>query len=746
MPGLKLGTLTVHLRAEGRQYFETMGRATRALQSASAHMSRLASTLWFRVTLPIAGVGIAAAKSFATFDDAMTQSLSIMENVSKGMERDMRDLALSLSQQTGRAAAESARSYYYLASAGLDAKQSIEALPVVTKFATAGMFDMADATWLLAGSQGALGMRFKDSRQNMAAMLQISDELIKANTLANATTRQFAEALGTQAGAAMKAFNIPLEEGLGVLAAYADQMIVGADAGVMFSRMIRLMTRGFDRQRDAWRKYGLDIYRSNGELRSMVEIIRDLTEVLGNLSTEQRTAMLWQLGFEARSQQALLPLLKRADALERYTKALKESGGYTQRVYEKQLRSFGVQMRIVWQNIKNAGIAIGEVLAPGLRSLGGRIKEITTWFKGLDESSQLFAVRMAAIVAAAGPIMKGLLALKGAIFALASPFFAAIAVVYLFRIVWKENIFEIKDYWFSFVDDIKEYWGKGWDWIVARAKKAFKALGIEIPKERTAGEWVTQILSWVAKPALWAHKTMLRSIPAMSAALGGKTDFSKSLWGNTKDAAARFMKEWKEWGNILDNLGSILKDKVVGTSKDAVTKIKDTAKDIWGALTSPDVQAEIKAEIEKLLKGMKEDIKSGVESISKMFWGIFGEKPKEPQSWMKTPWGLAKEFGKRIWEEGKKWYKEGMPLPIGKAEEEGTREVGRAGATLAQQLQEALRTVTGTAYQVFSPSLVGAGAYMGPSPSERIQQEQLREMKKQTKYQQEMSEKMEPIE
>ncbi len=735
MPGLKLGTLTVHLRAEGRQYFETMSRATRVLQSASANMARLASTMWFRVTLPIAGVGIAAAKSFATFDDAMTQSLAIMGNVSKGMERDMRNLALSLSQQTGRAATESARSYYYLASTGLDAKQSIEALPVVTKFATAGMFDMADATWLLAGSQGALGMRFKDSRQNMVAMLKISDQLIKANTLANATTRQFAEALGTQAGAAMKAFNIPLEEGLGVLAAYADQMIVGADAGVMFSRMIRLMTRGFDRQRDAWRKYGLDIYRSNGELRSMVEIIRDLTEVLGNLSTEQRTAVLWQLGFEARSQQALLPLLKRADALERYTKALKESGGYTQRVYEKQLRSFGVQMRIVWQNIKNAGIAIGEVLAPGLRSLGGRIKEITTWFKELDKSSQLFVVRIAAITAAAAPVMMAISALEKAfktikkvVLAIKLPILAIFAAIYFVRAAWNANIFGMRDYWKGFLTNLKE----GWEWF----KGATKII-LEWLKDAWISAWDKiwehaqpiiekmgrSVYGFLQKAGKWTKekgKSVARffGIEYEVGVFGERFEFySKVIWEIIKEAYKNAKESW--------NLGKIILSEI-------------------GSEVGKSFKEEMKRWMEEAKKQMESDLKWITESISKMFWGIFGEKPKEPQSWMKTPWGLAKEFGKRMWEEGKKWYKEGMPLPIGKAEEEGTREVGRAGATLVQQLQEALRTVTSPAYQVFRPSLVGAGAYMGPA--ERIQQEQLNEMKKQTRYQQKMSEKMEPIE
>ena len=96
-------------------------------------------------------------KTFAGFDDALNQSLAIMGDVSDAMRKDMAQAAKDVARETRFNATDAAESYFFLASAGLDAKQSIEALPQVAQFAQAGMFDMAQATDLLTDAQSALG-------------------------------------------------------------------------------------------------------------------------------------------------------------------------------------------------------------------------------------------------------------------------------------------------------------------------------------------------------------------------------------------------------------------------------------------------------------------------------------------------------------------------------------------------------------------------------------------------------------
>jgi len=402
---LDLGNLLVHLRMNVTQYMAAMNTVEAKMKVVSTKMISMGRAMSMRVTLPLVAMGYASVRAFSKFDDAMTKSLAIMQDITPQLRQEMENLAVTISTRGVTSATDLAKSYFFLASAGLDAQQSMASLAAVERFAVAGAFDMALATDLATDAQSALGLTVKDAQQNLVNMTRVTDVLTGANTLANASTRQFSEALTSQAGPAMKAYGIELEEGVAVLAAYADQGIKAQRAGNMFSRMLRLMTKGFQDNREAWRYFGISIYDATGELKPFYTIIRDLSRVLTVMSTEQRTASLAMLGFQARSQQAILPLLGLQDRIRDYNKELLEMGGITERVYKKQLKSFSSQMKILWNQIKSVGRDIGHILAPSILHLNEKIKNLIRSWKELNESTRLWIVRIGLIVAAIGPLM-----------------------------------------------------------------------------------------------------------------------------------------------------------------------------------------------------------------------------------------------------------------------------------------------------------------------------------------------------
>jgi TP901 family phage tail tape measure protein len=127
-----------------------------------------------------------------------------MGDLTKTMEKDMSDAAREVAKVTTFSAEQAAESFFFLASAGLDAEASIAALPRVAQFAQAGMFDMSRATDLLTDAQSALGLTIRDDAvKNMENMIKVSDVLVRANTLSNATVEQFSTSLTTKAGPAL---------------------------------------------------------------------------------------------------------------------------------------------------------------------------------------------------------------------------------------------------------------------------------------------------------------------------------------------------------------------------------------------------------------------------------------------------------------------------------------------------------------------------------------------------------------
>ena len=402
---LDLGSLFVHLKLDGAQFNRAINQAETRMKEMAHKMGTLGRNMTMKLTLPLTLMGGAATKAFASFDEAMTRSLAIMNEVGPVMGRTMEELALSMAREGVTSATDLAKSYFYLASAGLSAEQSMAALGTVEAFAVAGAFDMAQATDLLTDAQSALGLTVKDAHQNMINMTRVGDVLVKANTLANATTEQFSKALTSQAGPAMKAYGVSLEDGVAVLAAYADQGIKAERAGNLFGRMLRLTTKGFLDNTEAWQSFGLNIFDAQGELKDMHVIVEDLSGVIGEMSTQQRILTLDLLGFQARSQQAILPLIGLGDRIKDYREEMIAAGGTMDTVKERQLKAFTSQMKIFKNNVVEAGIALGSALAPVLVAVTGYMKKLLQSWTNASSALQKWVAGLGLLLAAIGPVL-----------------------------------------------------------------------------------------------------------------------------------------------------------------------------------------------------------------------------------------------------------------------------------------------------------------------------------------------------
>ena len=317
----------------------------------------------------VAGIGIASVKAFADFDAAMNQSLAIMGDVSDALRKDMSDAAREVAKATTFSAKEAAESYFFLASAGLDAEQSIAALPKVAAFAQAGMFDMARATDLLTDAQSALGLSSDDVTENLANMSQLGDVLVKANTLANASVEQFASALTNKAAASMRTLNMEMEEGVSVLAVFADQGLKGEAAGTAFNATMLGLTKNARTNAGAFKALGVEVFDSTGELNSMADIVAQLEAGLDGMSTEQVEATLSGLGLTRQALDGTKALLGNSEALREYEGELRNAGGTVDEIAEKQLQTFSAQLQLLGSRITDVGIEIGSKLTPILMDL-----------------------------------------------------------------------------------------------------------------------------------------------------------------------------------------------------------------------------------------------------------------------------------------------------------------------------------------------------------------------------------------
>lgn len=648
MLGLDLGNLLVHIRGEDLQFQAVIARSKAALLSLQARAKTTAKVV-AAAGLIIGGAGL---KAYASFDDAMVRSTAIMGELADETEDNMRRIARSLARDGIQSAKQLADSYFYLASAGLDAQQSMAALPVVQAFATAGAFDMARATDLVTDAQSALGLTVRNAAQNMKNMSRVADVLVRANTLANASTEQFSVALTTQAGPALKAYKVSIEEGVAVLAGYADQGIKAERAGSMFSRMLRLMTRGFNENRQAWARFGLTIWDARGNLRPIADIVRDLTSALGAMSTESKTVALDMLGFQARSQQAILPLLGMADRIARYFKELKQAAGVNLDVAAKQLRSFGNQLRIMWNQLKDVAIGIGEVLAPHVLRLNETIQKGLRWWYKLDIQVRTMTIEIGALASvcsvatlAMGGLLKMMKWLAAPILKLTGltnvwvlAVIAAVAIVYALRAAWKQGAEQIKQN----MEALAVVFQDTWEWlantlignllvqIVMSFKRAFDTIRLGWR------EFIADIASGVIGATKWiaAMGSGIKKAWTNLSAAGAIQDLKDGIAEANEAFAVGFTEAWQVNKEQADAFAQYTKEKFETVPlylKAVVEGYGETVKSLGEAM-----RAQFKEDMDWLIEYFNLAKRGMTEQEAKqMVTDKAIEKLKQAWSWMK---------------------------------------------------------------------------------------------------------------
>jgi len=356
-----VATLDVILAASTKRFEKGMKRARFAISGLTGALGGLG------VSLGVGGIFAKATQSANDFQVAMTNSLAIMGDVSDTMRTEMVSAAQQMASQTRFSAKEGADAYFFLASAGFSAEQSIASLNTVAKFGQAGNFDLATATDLLTDAQSALGLTVSDATENMRNMTRVGDVLTKANTIANATVEQFSRSLTNKAGPALRNVNKSLEEGVAVLAVFADQGIKGEQAGTALAIVLRELQTAAIKNAKTWQGWNLSVFDSQGKMRNVANIIRDLNAKFSRMTDEQKKMTVAQLGFTDKSFGFIQSLLGQEDAIRKYQRELMNAGGTMEEVADKQLTPFMKKVNELKSVFETFSI---EVFTPILDSLG----------------------------------------------------------------------------------------------------------------------------------------------------------------------------------------------------------------------------------------------------------------------------------------------------------------------------------------------------------------------------------------
>ena len=403
-----LENLIIRLMGDSTQYQKVLTDAAAKTKEATRQIQEQGLSMTKKLTLPVAAVGTLGVMEFAKFDQAMTEAFAKMGVQAPAVTKQMEDMAkgLAMSGEVRFSPAELAKGYEELASAGLDAEQSMAALPMVSKLAQAGAFDVGVAVKQVTGAMASFGAMSKDPAVFGANLEKFSDVIVGVANETTTGVEEVARAMAADAAVAAKGYGMELETLGAILGVYAQQNKDAEEAGNLTGRAVRLMTASFVKNRADWKAMGVDIADAEGNFIKFPDAIAKLETALTGLSDVERIKALDKLGFETLAQKSILPLIGMSDELKRQ-EAIYRKNGTTAEMARIQMMSWSNQMAVFRNHLSVVAIELGKVLAPMVSRLTEILKQGLIWWRGLSDGTKQFIINAALIAAAIGPLLTG---------------------------------------------------------------------------------------------------------------------------------------------------------------------------------------------------------------------------------------------------------------------------------------------------------------------------------------------------
>ena len=393
-----------------RQQMQTLADSSQSMgsrfQAAGSMLTSAGSTLTTHVTLPLVGIGTASVKTAADFESSMS-NVQALSGATGSELQQLSDLAKEMGATTQFSASECADALGYMALAGWDTQQSMDALPGVLNLAAASGMDLANASDAVTDILSAFGMQASDA--GMAA-----DQFAYAQANANTSADQLTEAM-SNCGVNANGFGQDLTQTNAVLMALSNEMLKGAPAGTALSAVFRDMGNAMKDGCIQIGKTKVQITDSKGNFLDMTEIIKGVEKATNGMSESERQAALSST-FTADSIKAMGILLNEgSDKVAGYADQLENCGGSAEKMAEVMNDNLNGQITTLKSALEGAAISIGEALLPMIKGLVSVLQGALTWFNGLNSGVKTTIVTVGLVVAAIGPLLLILGSLASAI-------------------------------------------------------------------------------------------------------------------------------------------------------------------------------------------------------------------------------------------------------------------------------------------------------------------------------------------
>lgn len=395
--------IVIRLMADTASYEAAMTRAgstARTVASGMENTGRKSALIASGMTaagLAVAAFGVAAVKMAADFDQKMSTVQANTGATSAQLDQ-LRAAAIEAGASTVYSASDSADAINDLGKAGMS----------VTDILTGGLSGALN----LAASDG---MAVGDAAEYMANALsmfhlkgsqasQVADTLAAGAGKAVGNVSDFGEALNN-CGAQANSFGMNVQETTGVLALFAQNGTIGAEAGTQLNSMLMKLAAPSTEASNTMKELGISAYDAQGHFVGMTKFAGQLQKAEKGLTDEQRNQANATI-FGSYAIKAANYLYEAGESgVNKWTKAVSESGYAAEQAAAKNNNLKG-DLENLSGSMESLMISVGEGAQGPLRKMVQGLDTLIDAFAGLPSGAQQTLVVMASLAGVFGAVHK----------------------------------------------------------------------------------------------------------------------------------------------------------------------------------------------------------------------------------------------------------------------------------------------------------------------------------------------------
>lgn len=386
--------IVIRLMADTASYEASMTRAgstARSVASGMENTGRKSALITSGLTaagLAATAFGVASVKMAADFDEQMS-TVQANSGATTAQLGQLREAALQAGESTVYTASESAGAINDLAKAGMSVSDILSGgLTASLNLAAAGQMDVGNAAEYMSQALTMFHLSGKDATSTADALAAGADKAV-------GDVSDFGEALNN-CGVMANSFGMNLQETVGVLGLFAQNGIVGAEAGTQLNSMLMKLANPASDAKSTMEELGISTHDASGKFVGMANLAGQLHDKLGSLTDQQRQEAEATIFGSYAVKGAGIIMDAGKKGVEDWTKAVSDSGFAAQQASNKTNNLKG-DLKMLESATQSAMTKIGEGAQGPLRKLTQGLTDLITGFGDLPAGVQQAIVVMSAL-------------------------------------------------------------------------------------------------------------------------------------------------------------------------------------------------------------------------------------------------------------------------------------------------------------------------------------------------------------